>query len=164
MSKRDDGRVGRVFEKELKDVFAELKAKLKFDYHRFTDTKASGTYVSPQPGDFMISFLSGKVAPPCGSVIIIEAKASEEKESLRACASSHILPTQVGKHKAWIRSGGSAQFWFYCEATGEVELWDSKHIVEQRSSGKPLDQKECLARFDYLNLKEELINYFGLVN
>lgn len=166
MSKKDDGRVGRVFEKRLKEVFDTLKKRLGFDYHRFTDTKAAGRYVGTQPGDFMISFTSeggdAKLAQGGAYVIILEVKASEEKESLRSCAASHILPAQIGKHKAWLRSGGYAHFWFYCESTGLVELWDSAHVVAQRSDGKPLLVEKRLAVFDYLTLEEELINYFGL--
>lgn len=156
MAKRN---IGYDFEDELKTIFSELKNKFPFEFHRFTDSKSAGRMVSPQPADFMISFKDDK---SCNHVIIVEAKASELKESLRACASSHIEPQQIGKHKTWLRSGGSGQFWFYCESTGLVELWDSEHIVAQRSAGKPLDLKKRLAVFEYLNLKEELIKHFNI--
>lgn len=160
MAKKNDcGRVGYEFEDNLKGIFSKLKSKFKFDFHRFTDTKSAGRMVNPQPGDFMISFKDDK---SCNHVIIVEAKASEEKESLRACASGHIAPQQVGKHKAWLRSGGDAQFWFYCEITGQVEIWPSSHIVEQRGEGKPLDLNARIAVFDYLTLEEELINHLKL--
>lgn len=159
MAKRDDGRVGREFEKELKKSFDEIKNKHLFDFHRFTDTKAAGRYVGTQPADYMISF---KDDYGRNRVIIVEAKASEEKESLRACASSHIEPAQIGKHKSWLRSGGDGQFWFYCESTATVELWSSSHVVAQRAAGKPLDLGERLHVFGYLDLTEELINYFGI--
>lgn len=151
--------IGYVFEDELKDIFTQIKSKFPFDFHRFTDSKSAGRMVSPQPADFMISFKDDK---SCNHVIIIEAKASEEKESLRSCASSHIEPQQIGKHKTWLRSGGRGQFWFYCESTGLVELWDSSHVVEQRSAGKPLDVKQRLAVLNYLTLKEELIEHFNI--
>lgn len=160
MAKRNDcGRVGHEFEDKLKEIFSKLKSKYKFDFHRFTDSKAAGRMVNPQPGDFMISFKDDKSS---NHVIIVEAKASEEKESLRACAAGHISAQQLGKHKAWLRSGGSAQFWFYCESTGQVELWGSAHVVVQRSDGKPLDLNARIAVFDYLTLEEELINHLKI--
>ncbi len=156
MAKKQDGRVGYEFEDKLKSVFGEIKKKRPFDFHRFLDTKAAGRVVAAQLADYMISFKDDK---SCNHVIIVEAKASEENESLRSCASGHILPQQIGKHKSWLRSGGSGLFLFYCEMTGEVEVWDSKDIVEARSAGKPLDTKKRLAVMDYLDLENELINF-----
>lgn len=159
MAKKDDGRVGYEFEDKLKEVFGKIKSKHKFDFHRYTDTKAAKGFVQPQPGDFQICFKDDKSS---NHVIIIEAKGSEEIESLKSCASSHIRPQQVGKHKAWLRAGGSAQFWFYCEITGMVEIWDSAHVVEQRAAGKPLNIEERLHVFEYLQLETSLINFFKI--
>ena len=157
---KDDGRVGHEFEKSLKSVFDKIKSKHKFDYHRYTDTKAAGRMVNPQPADFQICFKCGKFE---NRVIIVEAKASEMKESLRECASGHISPTQVGKHKAWLRAGGSGMFWFYCESTGIVEFWDSEHVVKQRSDGKPLQSSSVLHSFNIVDIEKEIISYFEII-
>lgn len=156
MAKKQDGRVGYEFEDRLKSVFTEIKKRHPFDFHRFTDSKAAGRIIQAQLSDFMISYKDDK---SCNHVIILEAKASEEVESLRSCASSHILPQQIGKHKTWLRSGGSGMFMFYCEMTGEVEVWDSKDVVEARSAGKPLPTEKRLAVLDYLGLEKDLINF-----
>ena len=155
-----DGRVGSEFEDALKTAFDNIKKKFKFDFHRYTDSKAAGRMVAPQPGDFQICFKDDKSS---NHVIIVEAKASEEKESLRACASGHIRPQQVGKHKAWMRAGGSAQFWFYCEATGMVEIWDSAHVCEQRSAGKQLDLEKRIAVFEFLDLEKEIVSTYKII-
>lgn len=159
--KSPDGRVGYEFEAKLKDVFGNIKNKRPFDFHRFLDSKAAGRIVAPQLADYMISFMDAKSS---NHVIIVEAKASEEVESLRSCASGHILPQQVGKHKAWLRSGGSGLFLFYCEITAQVEVWSSEHIVEARSAGRPIDMSKRLAVLDYLSLEEDLISFFNIGN
>lgn len=159
--KTPDGRVGYEFEDQLKKVFSNLKNKRPFDFHRFLDSKAAGRIVAPQLADYMISF---KDAKSSNHVIIVEAKASEEVESLRSCASSHILPQQIGKHKAWLRSGGSGLFLFYCEATAEVEVWLSSDVVEARSAGKPLDMSKRAGVMDYLTLEEDLIAFLNIGN
>lgn len=160
MAKRNDcGRVGYEFEDILKDTFNEIKKRYKFDFHRFSDTKSAGRYLAPQPGDFLISFIDDKSS---NHAIIVEAKASEEHESLRACAASAIRSEQMGKLRAWLRSGGSGQYWFYCESSGLVEIWDGRHVVEARAKGKPLDKSKVLATFDYLKLEEQIVNLFKI--
>lgn len=155
----DDGRVGYEFEAELKRVFEKIKKRHKFDYHRYLDSKAAGRLVSPQPGDFQICYLD---TDSVNHVIIVEAKGSEEKESLRECASSHIRPQQIGKHKSWMRAGGQAMFWFYCESDGIVEFWNSQYVCQQRSAGEPLELRERIKVIDYLDLENEILKIFNI--
>lgn len=160
MAKRNDcGRVGYEFEDTLKDVFTEIKRRYKFDFHRFSDTKAAGRYLAPQPGDFLISFTDDKSS---NHAIIVEAKASEEHESLRSCAASAIRSEQMGKLRAWLRSGGQGQYWFYCESSGVVEVWPGRHVVEARAKSKPLDKSQIIATLDYLKLEEQLTTLFKI--
>lgn len=144
--------IGYQFEDELKAVFESLKSKQKFYYHRYVDSKAAKKYVSAQPADFQIIYN--------GTVCMVEAKASEEYESLVSCASSSIRPQQIGKMKGWLRAGGRGIFLFYSEITGEVELWPAAHVLAQRKAGQRLNRQLCLI-FDYNTLEEDLAKWMN---
>lgn len=151
-----DTKLGYELEDELKAIFKELQETNPIFWHQFPDTKSARNFIAAQPSDFL-------VGSPFAPMALVEAKASEMKPSLAACAKAAIRPSQIGMHMKWHRAGYPSLFIFYCQADNVVELWEGSYVVSCISAGtrmKSTASDHLLAKCDYFDLKDMMFNHF----
>jgi len=119
--------LGAHFEGKIQTALETIKGDSKHNlwFKRYYDTKsAGGNLLPPQPADFQVATKMG--------VWLVEAKASFKKPSLASCLSNAVETHQAISHKLWNRINKPSFFMFFCAESGEVELWDGKHVAETR--------------------------------
>lgn len=133
--------ISKWFEEKVAEQGDILQSESKVKWHRFPDAYAARGALPSQPGDFLL--LSTKAAS------LIEVKTSDETESLKSCASTHIRSEQVGHHLLWNRAGHPSYFMFMSDASGVIELWNGNEVAEARKAGTQLKKHYLLDRGDY---------------
>lgn len=100
--------------------------------HRFLDTRAAGSYVSPQPSDFLVLPQAG------GRTVFLETKYSDGNETLRQCFSNAVSAQQMASARLVTRAKADYRVLFYSGISGVCELWDGMYLAECRSAGQRL--------------------------
>ena len=149
-----DTKFGAEFERLTQDSLEHLSARCKLSYVRLYDTKsARGKFLPRQPGDFIVAAR--------GKGHLVECKASQEHQSLRACLSDNVEIHQAAAHRLWHRAGNPCWFIFHSVMTSEIELWPGLVVGEARAFGKRLNKEDALVvRIDMLT--DLLYNTFEL--
>lgn len=127
--------IGKVFEKEIVEVFKLLKAQYLVGWHRLTDTGAAGSLVSAQPSDYIIAL------PPGSSnlleeqrMMFLEVKASEEHHTL---GKAMVRPSQRGAiltFRYLLKIPYLILFWD--AQRGTLQLWDGMAIHGEKNINK----------------------------
>lgn len=131
--------VGKIFEKQLIQVFNVLKKERMVGFHRLADTGAAGSVIAPQPSDFLLALPPGSESPLNHQrLFFLEAKASEKHHTLQKAA---IKPAQRGaiahyRHLLqlpylllfWDAQDGVMQLWDGIAAYGDQNL-DKRRIL-----------------------------------
>jgi hypothetical protein len=107
--------------------------------HRFLDTRAAGSFVSPQPSDFLVLPQAG------GRALFLETKYSEAHDTLRQCFSNAVSGQQLASARLVTRAKADYRVLFYSGLSGLCELWDGMYLAECRSSGTRLNLSARLA-------------------
>lgn len=136
MAKKD---IGAKFEEVVQSVLDELVKTKQIRYMRLYDTKsARGAFMPNQPGDFLIA--------AAGTTRLVECKASEVHESLKAGLSS-LMPelAQAAHLRLWQEVAACPSLvLFRSHASQRIEAWDGKYVGKCRAEGKRLHAGQLL--------------------
>ena len=127
--------IGKVFEKQMVEVFKLLKEQYLVGWHRLTDTGAAGSLVAAQPSDYIMAL------PPGSSnllgeqrLMFLEVKASEEYHSL---GKAMVRPSQRGAILTYRYLLGIPYLILFWDAQlGVMQLWDGIAIQGEKNINK----------------------------
>lgn len=123
-------------EDEIELRLKKLMQRFPIFYLRLYDSHTAGTYMPPQPSDFILWPPKGKEKPPS---TFLEAKYSGTAESLRSVFSNNVSDGQMASARLVARAGREYKILFYSATARQFELWDGFYCAERRSIGKPLE-------------------------
>lgn len=132
--------IGKVFENEIRKVFAALKASHLLGCQRFSDSGAAGSLVAAQPSDYLVGFPPGSRLRCDQLMAFVEVKASEVHHTL---GKSMVRPEQR-KAINWFRKllGIPYYILFWDSQMGVIQLWDGIAVEDPR-----LDKRHMLAEW-----------------
>ena len=127
--------IGKVFEKEMVEVFKLLKEQYLVGWHRLTDTGAAGSLVSAQPSDYIIALPPGSSNLLEGQrMMFLEVKASEEYHTL---GKSMVRPAQRGAILSFRYLLNVPYLILFWDAQlGVLQLWDGIAIQGEKNINK----------------------------
>jgi hypothetical protein len=137
-------------EGKIQEVLVEAQKTKHIAWHRFSDTRSAGNYLSDQPSDF----LAGRA----GTALFIEAKFSEVHDTLRSCFAGAVTDGQIASARIWERAGFKYIVLFYSLPAKQVEIWRGSNIIAARRGGTPLS---LAARTIYQSVEEALASEVG---
>lgn len=144
--------IGKVFEKEMVEVFKLLKAQYLVGWHRLTDTGAAGSMVSAQPSDYIVAL------PPGSSnllgeqrLMFLEVKASEKHHTL---GKAMVRPSQRGAINSYrYMLGIPYLILFWDTQLGVLQLWDGIAIQGEQN----INKRHMLAQWEGIGSVNKLI-------
>ena len=127
--------IGKVFEKEMVEVFKLLKEQYLVGWHRLTDTGAAGSVVAAQPSDYIMALPHGS-SNLLGEqrLMFLEVKASEVHHSL---GKAMVRPSQRGAILSYRFMLGIPYLILFWDAQlGVMQLWDGIAIHGDKNISK----------------------------
>ena len=127
--------IGKVFEKEMVEVFKLLKAQYLVGWHRLTDSGAAGSIVSAQPSDYIMALPPGSSNLLEGQrMMFLEVKASEEYHTL---GKSMVRASQRGAINSYRYLLNIPYLILFWDAQlGVMQLWDGIAIHGEKNIHK----------------------------
>lgn len=143
--------IGKVFEKEMVEVFKMLFLQRLVSYHRLTDTGAAGSIVAEQPSDYLLGLPAQCQNLHEGQRLsFLEVKASEKYHSMPKDA---VRPSQrgaIGRFRALL--GIPYYILFWDAQDGVIQLWDGMAIHDNAR----IDKKFLLATWPNIGVINKL--------
>lgn len=127
--------IGKVFEKEMVQVFKLLKEQYLVGWHRLTDSGAAGSIVSAQPSDYIMALPPGSSNLLEGQrMMFLEVKASEEYHTL---GKAMVRPSQRGAILSFRYLLNIPYLILFWDAQlGVLQLWDGIAIQGEKNIHK----------------------------
>lgn len=144
--------IGKVFEREMTEVFKLLKEQYLVGWHRLTDTGAAGSVVSAQPSDYLLGLPPGSITGRDGQrMLFMEVKASEVHHKL---GKAMVRPAQrgaVGTFRYMLDIPYFILFWD--TQMGVLQLWDGIAVQGEKN----MDKRHMLAQWADIGCINKLI-------
>jgi len=148
---KDQPNDGKQTEKLASEAFKIILSNKEGVFTRLYDTKSSGRFLPPSPGDFMGGCL--------GKAVLFECKSSDVKKSFSDCdVKSYVEPTQFGYHKLWLIAGNVGLFLFESIPYKSAELWSSTSVMSMyrgEKAGGPIAEIKA----DKYEVATAIVNY-----
>lgn len=143
--------IGKIFEKQLEQVFNRLKETHLLGWHKFADSASSGgAFVQEQPADYLLA------PPPQGKdparMLFLEAKASEKHRRLQKAM---LRPAQRGAIHYYGELLGQTYIVLFWDVEGRrLEMWDGAEALSDDRKKQPLMVWESISAGTKLDIEK----------
>lgn len=143
--------IGKVFEKEMVQVFKMLFEQRLVSYHRLSDSGAAGSIVAEQPSDYLLGLPAGCQNLQEGQrLCFLEVKASEEHSTMPKAA---VRPAQRGAIARFRFLLGIPYYIMFWDAqNGVIQLWDGIAVHDTAR----IDKRHLLATWPNVGVINKL--------